>query len=498
MSEYDAHFDQLLKKTYDRYVPVDFRDDGNLNPKREVDWDKPVLEQVQRRLQEITNDIVRRQIEKREPEPPLRGPMGGEAVPKGIPLPLLAAIKASGGSYPIMPVPPMIAEFVAVMPGPWVNELMLPPQIGCDEVLSALGLSDDEIDDIQDENRENNKHSSGGKSDPDDAEEGDDDEGGEPDEGEEESEGGEEDEEEEIEEGDEGDGDDSEEDEIEKQFEDTDYDATYAACAEIELGWLKILLIICKIIAIFKKIIDFVLSIIMPIIFIVQLAIGAWLNPSNIAKIIQFIIQMIIAIIVMIISMIIQLIWDLLNLDCIADTTEKVIEEIRKVLIAFASVANQFNPKSVALLMDKVDQKVLDPLKAAAAQFKENADGWRKMKDEVAGLFNDPEKRRAMMDEVEKQMKDGVAQGVMSDPSNQSKISKIGKVQSTFKNTFVGEGSAMSGAIDAVKSLEDWKTATAVKAKAKSQANKATSSAEMTVAGARSIVGLVVTEKESK
>jgi hypothetical protein len=449
------------------------------------------------RLQTITNDIIRRQITPREPPEKIRSPFGGESKMIGKSIPLLMAIEATGGSDPIFQVDPMILELVQTMPGPWLDELMLPPQIGCDDILTEMGWSDEEIADNQAENNANNPAASGGDAGDDlDSE---DDAAAEESE-EEEDAADEAATEEEEEEEDAADEDSDEDDDI----DDGDFEDNYIECAEIELGWLKILLIICKVIGMLKKIIDFVLSIIMPIIAIVQLAAGAWLNPTNIAKIIQLIIQMVIAIIVMIIAMIIQLIWDLLNLDCICDMTEQVIDEIRKCFSAFAALANQFNPTGVSLLLDKVDKTLLDPLAAAAEQFKNNAEGWLKMKNEVADLLNpDPAKRKQMMEAMASQVKGGVTSGVLQNPNLNKAMNVAGKAGVSFSGSATGKVGVsfatppeVQGAIDSIRAFSDFSKVQSKIDKMKNKGKDALNNAGAAALASAQLVGISVSTKE--
>jgi len=499
-SQFDQRFDQVLLDTYNKYIPKDYsydKDEGHLNPKREVDWSKPVLDQVMERLQKITDDIVRKQLEPPAPPDRVISTFMPESLPNGIPLPMLQAISATGGSSPIFQVDPMLQDLIPYLPYPYIDDLMLPPKIPCDEILGALGYTDDEVDDNKEDNRNGNKNLSGGTGNDDSDE--DDDTG---DENEDDGSDDESDDDLPVEEPDDVDSEDEDEADtaFESQFQDTDYDETYKTCAGMELGWLKILLIIAKVISMFKKIIAMVLAILIPIIEIVQLAAGAWLNPTNIAKIIQFIIQMVIALIVMIISMIIQLIWNLLNLDCVVDSVRSTLDEIRKTLSAFASITNQFNPTAVGLLMDDVKGKLLDPLESAAKGFKENADAWRSAFAETKEIFSSPEKRAAMMKEIEDQLVSGVKTGLAQDP-NLNKASALGKeVKGTLgvgvkkeesgqmKFTF-DEGSSLGKAMQSVKNLSDW-------GKEDNDTKKSASSMAESLAKSAQYVGMAISPKQ--
>ena len=152
-------------------------------------------------------------------------------------------------------------------------------------------------------------------------------------------------------------------------------------CAAVELGFLRLVLAMLKVFKILARIIDYVLSLILPIISIVQLACGAWLNPSNIGKIIQLIVMKVMSILVMLLTTILQLIWDLLNIDCVASTTQKVIDEIKATLAGLDQVMGEFNGNFVASTLKKVNRKVLSPLSAIADQVRSNIETWQQADD---------------------------------------------------------------------------------------------------------------------
>jgi hypothetical protein len=220
----------------------------------------------------------------------------------------------------------------------------------------------------------------------------------------------------------------------------------WGGCPQIEMGWLMIILIIAIVVGILRKIIDLVMSILMPIISAVQLAAGCWLNPTNIAKIIQLAVSLALAIACMIIALIIQLIWDLLNLDCITDQTQSLVDKIAKALSAFASVAAQFNPTNTAFLGNDVLKKVVDPIGKIGDAITENINGWKDLKQQLSaeGLAK-----------MGGEMVGGVYKYIMNDNPN------VQKAMSTYKminpNDESGTiGSAIKKVKDAFKKKQDF------------------------------------------
>jgi len=423
----EQEVNRLLKKTYDKYLPEDWKSDssdvGNLNPRREVSWDKPLDQQILERLQKITNNIIKSKIA--PPPSPLKGSMSSGLPPKPDPIFTLTD-------------DPDIQFLIGTVSAP-INGLDLPPEIECDDILDALLGSDREKDEDDD---------AGKKDDSDDSDSGEYDDsgsgsggsGGNDDENNTEDNEEDTDETTELDEEEEDDGaiaDDDWFDDYEQPIEPEmdigtqNVDDSMQQCALIEINWLKIILAIAKVIAMLRRIIDFVFGIILPIISIVQLAAGAWLNPVNIAKIAQLIMQAVIAIIIQLISGIIQMLWELLNADCIASVAESLIKEIQKALSAFSSVMSAFDPISVATVMEKFNKEIMSPLKNTMDDLKKRAEGWDKVIGEVKELVESPEARAKLTDAILNKSVDATVSAVQNDPhiKRTMKIVQDGKKQ---------------------------------------------------------------------
>lgn len=176
--------------------------------------------------------------------------------------------------------------------------------------------------------------------------------------------------------GDDDDDDDNDDDSLEeaesKQEEKDDEDEANAneaimQCALKELAFLKIILMILKIVKILRMICAYVISTIYIVMDIVQLAAGAWLNPTNIAKIANKIIQRVLAAVVMIIFKLIQRLWNLLNLNCISDLTQDLIDQIRSALSMLEEMKSLCDPNSISFSPSEIIQTLQKSIEEAVA-----------------------------------------------------------------------------------------------------------------------------------
>ena len=138
-------------------------------------------------------------------------------------------------------------------------------------------------------------------------------------------------------------------------------------CALKELAFLKIILMILKIVKILRMICAYVISTIYIVMDIVQLAAGAWLNPTNIAKIANKIIQRVLAAVVMIIFKLIQKLWNLLNLNCISDLTQDLIDHIKSALSMLEEMKSLCDPNSISFSPSEIIQSLQKSIEEAVA-----------------------------------------------------------------------------------------------------------------------------------
>ena len=117
-----------------------------------------------------------------------------------------------------------------------------------------------------------------------------------------------------------------------EQNPDIDPDDDAKDCAIQEMEWIKAILAVCQVIDTIIKVVVLVLSIIVPLINIIKEAVLAWVNPSNIASIINRVAQKLISVVFSIIAALIMKLWSLLNFDCISSSAMDVIAQINELL----------------------------------------------------------------------------------------------------------------------------------------------------------------------
>jgi hypothetical protein len=378
----------IIKRTYDEYQNQDYRygtdSATNLNPVREIKFDQ--IEIIRKRLQEVTDDIVRKKIV-REPvkETPITITAGGGAGSGGaLPSPnsmLRQAAQINVGSiglgvlFPLIDGPEngiqrLLEPIIGIFPSAnLIGDLDKPLSLDCEEILKQYDLSEDTsslADDVADLNNdifgpngENLGRDGSGDGDNGDGSDsgGSDDSGGDNN-------------------GDDGSGENGDDENLSEDLTD------FEECALIELTWLKIILIILRIIKIIQIIVDIVLAIIVPLLEIVMLALICWLVPPAAEQLRQRITEMVLALVTMIISKLIQMIFNLLNLDCLCDQTMDIINQIRQALSAFSSLMSILNVNSISMTANNALDQLQDPVDKIAEMFNNKKEAWDKMKEE--------------------------------------------------------------------------------------------------------------------
>lgn len=355
---------QTIKRAYDQYKPQDFSIGAdNLNPKREMILDK--MAEIEHKVQELTNEIVRKKIrapqaiqEKVDAATGGESPLANNAVRK-------QKLDRVGGDL-FGDIPKELETLIGAFPGS-VNSLALPPIVDCEAILQKYDFSSsyevyEETDDEDDDGSgtqngaKTYRISTGESSDEDD--------------------------------------DDSSDDEDDSSVVDTDSDDEND-CAEIELQFLKIIQIMLKIIQVMLIMIDSIISVIITTIQVVCLAVGAWLNPPNIAQIVQIIMGIVMALVVKIISKLIQMIWDLLNLDCLADQTLDTLSQIQDCMNAFKTTLGMIDPSTITFMADLIENGMSDMTDVMKKLMKAKGEAWLEAKNEIVKTF-DPDNLKKM------------------------------------------------------------------------------------------------------
>ena len=138
-------------------------------------------------------------------------------------------------------------------------------------------------------------------------------------------------------------------------------------CALKELAFLKIILMILKIVKTLRMICAYVINTAYIVMDVVQLAAGAWLNPTNVAKIANKIIQRVLAAVVMIIFKLVQRLWNLLNLNCISNLTQDLLDQIRSALSMLEEMKSLCDPNSISFSPSEIIQTLQKSIEEAVA-----------------------------------------------------------------------------------------------------------------------------------
>lgn len=150
-------------------------------------------------------------------------------------------------------------------------------------------------------------------------------------------------------------------------------EATMRQCAMAEIGFLKAILAVLKIIKTIKQMLDPILGIVMEAVQLVQLAAQCWNNPTCIGTIVQRVMQTIIAILMGVVASLIAQLWSMLGLDCMTAQAQSIIDEIREALAAVSGIVSELDPTGIVTEVGSI-------YNAAAATATDAANTWENLK----------------------------------------------------------------------------------------------------------------------
>lgn len=150
-------------------------------------------------------------------------------------------------------------------------------------------------------------------------------------------------------------------------------EATMRQCAMAEIGFLKAILAVLKIIKTIKQMLDPILGIVMEAVQLVQLAAQCWNNPTCIGTIVQRVMQTIIAILMGVVASLIAQLWSMLGLDCMTSQAQSIIDEIREALAAVSGIVSELDPTGIVTEVGSI-------YNAAAATATDAANTWTNLK----------------------------------------------------------------------------------------------------------------------
>lgn len=154
-------------------------------------------------------------------------------------------------------------------------------------------------------------------------------------------------------------------------------EATMRQCAMAEIGFLKAILAVLKIIKTIKQMLDPILGIVMEAVQLVQLAAQCWNNPTCIGTIVQRVMQTIIAILMGVVASLIAQLWSMLGLDCMTAQAQSIIDEIREALAAVNGIVSELDPTGIVTEVGSI-------YNAASATATDAANTWKNLKENAS------------------------------------------------------------------------------------------------------------------
>lgn len=368
---------QTIKRLYDQYKPQDFSvGNDNLNPKREMSFDK--IKEIENTLQELTNELVRKKIKTPKQETKVYNVSLGSENSSGENAIRQDKLSLVGGA--LFDTSKELEVLIGTFPGN-IDLLQSPPIIDCEPILQKYDFSTSY--EAYEETSANSKESTYFITLENNSDEGED-----------------------------------EDDSALLDEESSDENN----CVEVELEFLKLILIILKIIKILTIIVDYVISIVTTSVQVVCLAVGAWLNPPNIAQIANILLGIVTSLVTKIVSYLIQALWDLLNPDCLADQTLDTIKKIQECMNSFKSTLGLIKPDTITFIAD-LQKNGADDIKSTIKELlNKKGEAWEEAKKQVEDLFSS-ENLAKMSSKIEDEAIDSALKGL--NDSSDGKASKI-------------------------------------------------------------------------
>lgn len=223
-------------------------------------------------------------------------------------------------------------------------------------------------------------------------------------------------------------------------------EATMRQCAMAEIGFLKSILAVLKVIKTIKQMLDPVLGIAMEAVQLVQLAAQCWNNPTCIGTIVQRVMQTIIAMLMGVVASLIAQLWALLGLDCLAAQAQSIIDEIREALAAVGSIVSELNPTGII-------SEVGNIYDAAASAGKEAANAWKNAKENMSQQIKQigTDSKEA----VKTAIKDSL--GLSDDDFNDFMSNSVSRKRmlGVLKKTAPAQAAQIEGLVEQVLSIQD-------------------------------------------
>lgn len=206
------------------------------------------------------------------------------------------------------------------------------------------------------------------------------------------------------------------------------------SCILQDLSILRVILVICKILGILKKVILMVLTIGVPLIKIASRCCGCWVNPPSAAEAIQLVMEKVGSIIMGIISELLQFLWNMLGFDCMDDMASSLLDQITEALTAIGGISC-IGSKEWNMVTDAY-KSAMDEAVEAGNKLKAQLEEWDKgnhdLGEKAKQSFND------VFGKCKNQAKD-MFFGQFTGSNTAGSIKNLEKAAETMKENFAKE-----------------------------------------------------------
>jgi len=223
-------------------------------------------------------------------------------------------------------------------------------------------------------------------------------------------------------------------------------EATMRQCAMAEIGFLKAILAVLKIIKTIKQMLDPILGVVMEAVQLVQLAAQCWNNPTCIGTIVQRVMQTIIAILMGVVASLIAQLWSMLGLDCMTTQAQSIIDEIREALAAVSGIVSELDPTGIVSEVGSI-------YNAAAATATDAANTWQNLKenmsDQIKQIGTDTKDGAKTAIKNTLGLTDDDFEHFMSNPASRNRM------LSALKKTAPQQAAQIEGLVEQVLNIQD-------------------------------------------
>lgn len=119
-------------------------------------------------------------------------------------------------------------------------------------------------------------------------------------------------------------------------------------CTKLNFSILKVYYIILLIISLVNMLLNIIFTILELVTQIIAFAGTCWNDPPAIARIVELIVNKVISLVMMILNQLLQLMWDSMNLQCLSDAAKETLKQIRSLQTGFVGFMQGFDRNKFA------------------------------------------------------------------------------------------------------------------------------------------------------